>query len=191
MAIKLAAGDIEADLDRALAAAPDAVVIDGGEGSTHRGADLLIRHLGIPLPHALARARAFLDRQGVDDVTLVATGGILDAADGAKALALGADCLYLGLSVSSVMVGPAALFGLEDWAPPPQLIFADERLRQRFEAEAAARRVANFLAASTQELALVAQATGKYHLGDLGPEDLRALTSQAAESTGVRASFTP
>ena len=190
VAIKLGAGDIEGDLEEVLEARPDAIVLDGGEGSTHRGPEILTRHLGIPLPHGLIRAQRFLEKQGVrDDVTLVVTGGLYDAGDYLKALALGADCIYSGVTISSVMVGLKALAGIEKWAPPNQFVFADGRLRDQFNPEEAAANVGNFIAASTQELILTARALGKSRLEDIGPEDVRALTPRAAESTGVAPGF--
>jgi len=58
-------------------------------------------------------------------------------------------------------------------------------LESRLEVEEGARRVRNFLTVLTMEAQTLARACGKSHLHNLEPEDLAALTVEAAAMAGV------
>ena len=58
-------------------------------------------------------------------------------------------------------------------------------LESRLEVEEGARRVRNFLTVLTMEAQTLARACGKSHLHNLEPEDLAALTVDAAAMAGV------
>ena len=94
--IKLAAGNIEADLEVALPAEPDFITIDGRPGGTGASPKLVKDATSVPTIFALHRARRFLDARGATDVSLVITGGLRVSSDFAKALALGADAVAIG-----------------------------------------------------------------------------------------------
>ena len=83
---KLSANHIEDDIDFALEASADYIILDGRGGGT--GAALLIfrDHISVPTIPALARARAHLDSKTGREVTLVITGGLRVAEDFAKAM---------------------------------------------------------------------------------------------------------
>ncbi len=72
---KLSANHIEADIDFALDAGADYIILDGRGGGTGAAPALFRDHISVPTIPALARARRFLDAQGVKDVTLIITGG--------------------------------------------------------------------------------------------------------------------
>jgi isopentenyl diphosphate isomerase/L-lactate dehydrogenase-like FMN-dependent dehydrogenase len=55
----------------------------------------------------------------------------------------------------------------------------------RLEIDEAAERVANFLLSMTLEVQMIARACGKANVHDLDPDDLRALTIEAAAITGI------
>jgi glutamate synthase domain-containing protein 2 len=87
--VKLAAGDIEADLAVALEGNPDFVTIDGRPGATGAAPKVVKAATSVPTLFALHRARRFLDEQGATGVSLIVTGGLRVSSDFAKALALG------------------------------------------------------------------------------------------------------
>ena len=95
---KMSAQHIEDDLDFALEASADYVILDGRGGATGAAPDIFKNNISVPTMVALARARRHLDRQGHSDVTLVITGGLRRESDFVKALALGADAVAISNS---------------------------------------------------------------------------------------------
>jgi CDGSH-type Zn-finger protein len=73
---KLSANHIEADIDFALEAGADYIILDGRGGATGAAPMLFRDHISVPTIPALARARAHLDRKSGRDVTLIITGGL-------------------------------------------------------------------------------------------------------------------
>ncbi|MFV2039354.1 MAG: FMN-binding glutamate synthase family protein [Acidimicrobiales bacterium] len=190
------------DVAIAAKAGVDVVVLDGMEGGTNAAPELLLDHTGIPTISAITAAREAQEDCGMaDEVKLVVAGGIRGGADAAKALALGAD---------AVMVGTAALIALgcnspcfvEDYEAmgtspgrchhchtglcPVGIQTQDPDLEARLDIEAGAERVARWLTAATMEISLLAKACGKSSVHNLEPEDLRALTLEAAAFSGVQ-----
>src|SRR5262249_44171048 len=96
--VKLSAQHIEADIDAALEIGVDYIILDGRGGGTGAAPLLFRDHISVPTIPALARARRHLDRRKRRDITLVITGGLRDASDFAKALALGADAVAIANS---------------------------------------------------------------------------------------------
>src|SRR6056297_2795384 len=88
---KLSAQHIEQDIDAALDATADYLILDGRGGGTGAAPALFRDNIGVPTLPALARARAHLDRRAGREVTLIVTGGLRTAPDFFKAMALGAD----------------------------------------------------------------------------------------------------
>ncbi len=111
------------DVALAVKAGADAVVLDGMQGGTAATQEVFIEHVGIP---TLAAIRPAVDAlQDLDvhrEVQLIVSGGIRTGADVAKALALGAD---------AVSIGVAALIALGDNAPELDADYAEIGSRRR------------------------------------------------------------
>ncbi len=73
---KLSAQHIEADLDFALEASADYVILDGRGGATGAAPLIFRDNISVPTIPALARARRHLQATGREDVTLIITGGV-------------------------------------------------------------------------------------------------------------------
>ncbi len=199
--VKLGASRVYDDVKLAAKCGADVVVIDGMEGGTGASPDLLQEHTGIPTLAAVCEARAALEEMGLfGEVNLIIAGGIRHGSDAAKAIALGADAVYVGTAALIALNCNKPLY-VEDYhalgaAPyachhchtgrcPVGITTQDPELVKRLEIDAAAERVANWLHATTSEIQILARACGKRDVHDLEPEDLRALTLEASLITGL------
>ena len=95
---KLSANHIEDDIDFALEASADYIILDGRGGGTGAAPLIFRNHISVPTIPALARARKHLDNKAGREVTLIITGGLRMAEDFVKAMALGADAVAISNS---------------------------------------------------------------------------------------------
>ena len=96
--VKFGATRTTNDVKLAVEAGADVVVVDGMQGGTAASQDFYIEHTGIPTLAAVRLAAEALRDIGMEDeVQLVVSGGIRTGADAAKALALGADAVSIGV----------------------------------------------------------------------------------------------
>jgi len=182
--VKFAAGHIEADLEAALFAEPDFITIDGRGGSTGAAIKLIKDATSIPTIYALHRARTYLDRRGVKGVTLIVTGGLRVSPDFAKALALGADVVAIG-TAALMAIGCQQYRICDSGRCPVGIATQDPGLRERLNVEEAARRLANFLRVSTEELKDFARLTGNDGVHKLSLRDLATTNSEISGHTGI------
>src|SRR5579862_8009015 len=196
-------GATRAYFDAALAvkAGADVIVLDGMQGGTAATQDVFIEHVGIPILAAIPAAVASLQELGMHrKVGLIVSGGIRSGADAAKALALGADAVSIGVAAlialgdnAPELAGEYAELGTapgfyDDWhegRDPAGISTQDEALAERLDPVAGGRRLANYLRTMTLELQTLARACGKSHVHNLEPEDLVALTIEAAAMARV------
>lgn len=83
----------------------DIIAIDGFRGGTGAAPTRIRDNVGIPIELALASVDKRLRDEGIrDNVSIVVGGSIRSAADVVKAVALGADCVYIG-SAALVALG--------------------------------------------------------------------------------------
>ena len=200
--VKVGAARPYYDTALAVKAGADVVVLDGMQGGTAATQDVFIEHVGIPTLAAIPEAVRALKEMQVHrtGVQLIAAGGIRSGADVAKAIALGAD---------AVSIGTAALIAIGDNDPsldaeyrsrgsaagfwddfhtgtdPAGITTQDPDLAGRLDPVPAGRRLANYLQVLTLEVQTLARACGKSHVLNLEPEDLAALTVEAAAMAGV------
>lgn len=178
-------GMLEADLDIALEAGVDFITLDGAQAGTKGSAPILQDDFGLPTLFGLCRAVRHLERRGVSGtVSLLIAGGLKTPGECLKAIALGADAVYLG---STVLFAAAhnQIAKTLPWEPPTELVFAWGKLAHRFDPEQGARHVAQFLRAYAAEIEVGIRALGKRAIGEVGREDLVALEPWTAQVTGI------
>jgi len=189
IAIKIAAGHIEEDLEIALSAEPEVIMIDGMEGGTGAAPVIASDHVGIPALFALNRAVKFLrDQTAEKKIMLGIGGGLRDAADFAKALALGADLVYIGTS-ALVAMGCRLCRCCHKGICPNGIATQNPLLTSRFDVDLNSVRLANFLKASTRELQMITRMVGKDDVARLDVTDLRALDEHTVKTTGVQGAY--
>lgn len=189
--LKFAASRIEEDCEVAIQAGVDFITIDGAQGGTGGGREVTINNTGVPLVYAIPRANKYLAERGVrDKIDLIATGGLRDAADCLKAMALGANAVYLGEACLLALV-----YHQMDKMPPftnaAQMFLYTGEYRDELDVDKGALDVANFLNASTIELQMLAQTVGKKDIQQVNMDDMVALSREIAEVTGVQLGFVP
>ncbi|MDJ0764151.1 MAG: glutamate synthase-related protein [Myxococcota bacterium] len=182
--VKLAAGHIEKDLDVVLQAQPDFITMDGRAGSTAAAPKFVKGATSVPTIFALSRARAYLDKKQANGVTLLITGGFRISADFAKALAMGADAVAIGTAAMMAM-GCQQYRICSTGMCPVGIATQDPELRARFKVDKSAKRVENFLKASTEELKDFARLTGNDDVHGLSISDLCTTNTEISAHTRI------
>ena len=199
--VKVGAARAYYDTALAVKAGADVVVLDGMQGGTAATQDVFIEHVGIPTLGALREAVDSLKELNMHrKVQLIVPGGIRSGADVAKAMAMGADAVSIG-SAAMIALNCNADMYPEDYEKlgtaagychhghtgkcPVGVATQDPELEKRLEPELAGKRVKNYLATLTLELQTLARANGKSDVRNLEPEDLAALTVEAAAMARV------
>lgn len=183
--MKLSAQHIEADLDFALEAGVDYVILDGRGGGTGAAPDVLKNNISVPIIAAIARARRHLDKRGKSDVTLIATGGLRTEGDFVKAMALGADGVAIANSALQA-IGCLGMRACQTNNCPVGIATQKDHLRRRLKIASSAGRLNNYFGATVALMKVVARACGHDRLSGFTIEDLTSWKREAAELAGVR-----
>ena len=187
-------------------AGADVIVMDGMQGGTAATQEVFIEHVGQPTLACIRPAVKALQELGMHrKVQLIVSGGIRNGADVAKALALGADAVSIGTAALVALgdndpeleeeyrkLGTTA-GAYDDWhegQDPAGISTQEPELSKRLDPVLAGRRLANYLKVMTLEAQTIARACGKSHVHNLEPEDLVALTVEAAAMAQVPLSGT-
>ncbi len=183
---KLSANHVERDVQFALDAGADYVILAGRGGGTGAAPVIFRDHISVPTIPALARARRHLDAQGASGrVTLIVTGGLRLPVDFVKALALGADGIAIANSAMQA-IGCVAARICNTNNCPAGIATQKPELRKRLDVEASAARLHNFLQASVELMSVMARACGHDHLGKFNRDDLATWSQDMARLSGVR-----
>ncbi|WP_088227015.1 FMN-binding glutamate synthase family protein [Desulfosporosinus sp. FKB] len=182
----MATGHLENDLEAAVKLGFDAVIIDGAQGGSHATTPIKQDDFGIPSFFALCQAVRFLNKAGVRNrISLIVAGGYFTPGECLKAIALGADAIYMAtvplLALTHNQVGKVI-----PWEPPTTLVFYDSPTKGKLDIDQAATSVVNTITSMVLEMEEGMRALGKSSLKELSPEDLVALDSLTAEVTGVK-----
>lgn len=181
----MAGGRLESDLAVAIEAGFDVIIIGGAQGGTGGASPLMSDDFGIPSINALVRAHHYLKEQGVrKEITLIVAGGYVTPGECLKALALGADAIYLG-TVPLFALVHKQLGQVLPWEPLTQLVWYDSKYKKRLDINLAAKSVVNVIKSFVLEMEEGIRAVGKTSLDELGPNDLVALDDWTADLTGV------
>ncbi|NLW55166.1 MAG: FMN-binding glutamate synthase family protein [Firmicutes bacterium] len=185
--IKLGATQwLEKELEILVRASPDYIAIDGMEGGTHGGLASALDGLGIPTLYAVERARKFLEQKGLrDKISLLVGGGLYSGMDFLRALALGADAVFIGTIALLALVHTQGAKVLP-WEPPTELIFYQGKQKDKLNIPQAAQNLANFLKASLQEMQITALCLGRSHLKAVTKTDLSSTNRDLAEYLGIK-----
>tara|TARA_Y100001970_G_scaffold289202_1_gene418769 strand:- start:1213 stop:2544 length:1332 start_codon:yes stop_codon:yes gene_type:complete len=199
--VKIAGARPYYDTALAIKAGADVVVLDGMQGGTAATQEVFIENVGQP---TLACIRPAVDAlQDLDmhrEVQLIISGGIRNGADVSKALALGADAVSIG-SAAMIAIGdndpkwekeykklgtkPGAYDDWHEGNDPAGISTQDPKLMKRLDPIKAGKKLSNYLKVMTLEAQTIARACGKNDLHNLEPEDLCALTVEAAAMARV------
>jgi glutamate synthase domain-containing protein 2 len=182
--IKIAAGNLEADLEVIHFAEPDFITIDGRPGATGASPKYVKAATSIPTIFALHRARKWLDSKGASDISLVITGGLRVSSDFAKAIALGADAVAIA-TASLIACGCQQYRVCHTGKCPVGITTQDEELRQRLDIDQSSQWLENFLRVSTGELQSFARLTGNEDVHKLGITDLCTVNSEISMYTDI------
>lgn len=198
------------DVNLAVHAGADVVVLDGMQGGTAATQQVFIENVGIPTLAAIRQAVDALEHMGMrGKVQLIVSGGVRTGADVAKALALGADAVAIGQGMlfalgcnsenyfqngkhhsavadyNALGTAPGFCRHCQTGRCPVGITTQDPVLEKRVDPADGARHVRNYIKTLNLELVTLARACGKQDVHHLEPEDLVALTMEAAAMARV------
>ena len=183
---KLSANHIEKDIQFALDASADYIIVDGRGGGTGAAPEMFRNHISVPTIPALARARRYLDEQAASGrVTLVITGGLRVPIDFVKALALGADGIAISNSAMQA-IGCVAARICNTNNCPAGIATQKEELRRKLDMDKSATQLHNFFNASVELMQVMARACGHDNLNQFNKDDLATWHREMALLSGVK-----
>lgn len=184
--LKLGPGRIDEDVRIAYEADVDIISLDGMEGGTGAAPEVVIEQTGVPTLPALYQAISTLDEIGAkDDVDLIITGGIRNGGDVAKAMAMGADAVYIGTG-AMIAMGCIGCRMCHTGKCPVGIATQDAKLEAKCDIDVASKKLSNYINAMTEETRMLAQLAGHDDIKDFNRSDLRALDTETAALTDLK-----
>lgn len=158
-------------------AGADIIVLDGIRGGTGAAPTMIRDNVGIPIELALAAVDDRLRAEGIRNwASVVVAGGIRSSSDVVKAIALGADAVYVGTAALVAMgchVCQNCYTGRCNWGIATQ----DPYLAKRLNPDIGARRLTNLLRAWSSEIREI--------LGGMGINAIESLRGNRLRLRGV------
>lgn len=184
--VKLAFNNsIEQEIDIAVDAGVDVLALEGTQAATKGAAPILEDDFGLPTIIGLCRAVEHLEQRGVkDEISLIVSGGFFTPGDMLKALALGADAVYIG-SVALFALTHTQSFKALPFEPPTQVVWARGKYASRFNWKEGAKSVAKFITSCTLEMMEGVRALGKTSIHQVDRSDLVSLDEATAAVTRI------
>ena len=184
-----AGGKIEEDIDHLLEIGVDYIAIDGGQAATLGAPPILTDDMGIPSLHAIVRAVSHLEERKMrDQISIIASGGLLVPGHFLKMLALGADAVYIGSAILFAVSHSQSLKAMP-FEPPTQVTWNQGKYKDQFKIEDGVQAAEKFLTSSIEEMKIALRAMGKRSLKDLSKNDLVSFDELTAKMVGIPFSF--
>lgn len=141
---------------------------------------------GLPMLHSLVRAVDWLNEHNLKEkYQIIVSGGLTTPGHFLKALAIGADAVYIGSIALMATLQSQMAKALPD-SPTPQLALYSGKLKEEFDAEEGAKDLANFLNSCVNEMKSAVQVLGKNGTTELSREDLVTMDKELSEFSGIR-----
>ncbi|MEM2457138.1 MAG: glutamate synthase-related protein [Candidatus Bathyarchaeia archaeon] len=178
VAVKIAAVHNSAAIASGIArAGADIIVLDGVRGATGAAPKTIRDNVGIPIELAIASVDQRLREEGIrNEVSLIASGGIRNSADVVKAIALGADAVYIG-TAALIAMGCTVCQRCYTGKCPWGIATTDPEISKRLNPEDAYKRVVNLVKAWSIEI--------KEMLGAMGMDSIESLRGNREQLRGV------
>ena len=184
-----AGGKIEEDIDHLLEIGVDYIAIDGGQAATLGAPPILTDDMGIPSLHAIVRAVSHLEETNMrDQISIIASGGLLVPGHFLKMLALGADAVYVGSAMLFAVSHSQSLKAMP-FEPPTQVAWNQGKYKDQFKIEEGVQAAEKFLTSSIEEMKIALRAMGKRSLKELSKNDLVSYDELTAKMVGIPFSF--
>lgn len=187
---KISAGKyLERDMELSVEAEVDYISIDGAQGGTHGSPPILQDDFGLPTLYALSRGSRFLQVNGLKGkISLIISGGLYTPGHFLKAIALGADAIYIGSSALFTVMHNQS-FQAMPFEPPTQVAWSTGMFKDQFNIEKGAQSLYKYLISCTKEMEEGARALGKTSFKDINKQDLMALNTEISKITGVELAY--
>lgn len=184
--IKFAASNyLEAELDILTRCNIDFIAVDGAEGGTHGGPTILQDDMGLPTLTALIRASNYLKNKNLKErISLIITGGLTTPGHFLKALALGADAVYIG-SIALISLLQDQITKSVIWEPPTELLLYSGKRKEELDIEKASHSLANFLKSCKKEIQSAVMAMGKASVNDVNRQDLCTINRDVSRLANI------
>jgi glutamate synthase domain-containing protein 2 len=158
-------------------AGADIIALDGLRGSTGAAPKVIRDNVGIPIELAIASVDSRLRQEGIrNQASLIAAGGFRGSADVIKAIALGADAVYIG-TAALIALGCTVCQQCHTGRCAWGICTTDAALSKRINPEIGARRLVNLLRGWALEI--------KDMLGGMGINALESLRGNRDHLRGV------
>jgi glutamate synthase domain-containing protein 2 len=158
-------------------AGADIIAIDGLRGATGAAPKIIRDNVGIPIELAIASVDARLRDEGIrNQASLIAAGGFRNSGDVVKAIALGADAVYIG-TAALIALGCTVCQQCHTGRCAWGICTTDPGLTKRINPDIGARRLVNLLRGWSLEITEM--------LGGMGINALESLRGNREHLRGV------